>query len=288
MRLRYKKWIIFFTLAIMLIGMGSFSLVAPNVNFAFGRNSSEDSSLKGNLLSDKSEEDIKSEITTLMKDYFDAKQRVDMEALAECVSDVSHVEEKRLVTEAEYIEEYKNIDCTILNDGLQDGAFRVYVYYEAKVYDIDTLVPSLTALYVTADKNGKFTIYLSVIDSDDQKAIDKLDNSDKVKKMITSVQKNLESIVSKNADVRDFYQMLENTASDDDTEDNTNIDKEGTSATPAPNTGTATAAPNKGTVAPAPSGAVVTPVPGGAVVTPAPGSSTVPVPSTQGAVTPHQ
>lgn len=279
MRLRYKKWIIFFTLAIMLIGMGSFSLVAPNVNFAFGRNSSEDSSLKGNLLSDKSEEDIKSEITTLMKDYFDAKQRVDMEALAECVSDVSHVEEKRLVTEAEYIEEYKNIDCTILNDGLQDGAFRVYVYYEAKVYDIDTLVPSLTALYVTADKNGKFTIYLSVIDSDDQKAIDKLDNSDKVKKMITSVQKNLESIVSKNADVRDFYQMLENTASDDDTEDNTNIDKEGTSATPAPNTGTATAAPNKGTVAPAPSGAVVTP---------APGSSTVPVPSTQGAVTPHQ
>lgn len=288
MRLRYKKWIIFFTLAIMLIGMGSFSLVAPNVNFAFGRNSSEDSSLKGNLLSDKSEEDIKSEITTLMKDYFDAKQRVDMEALAECVSDVSHVEEKRLVTEAEYIEEYKNIDCTILNDGLQDGAFRVYVYYEAKVYDIDTLVPSLTALYVTADKNGKFTIYLSVIDSDDQKAIDKLDNSDKVKKMITSVQKNLESIVSKNADVRDFYQMLENTASDDDTEDNTNIDKEGTSATSAPNTGTATAAPNKGTVAPAPSGAVVTPVPGGAVVTPAPGSSTVPVPSTQGAVTPHQ
>lgn len=288
MRLRYKKWIIFFTLAIMLIGMGSFSLVAPNVNFAFGRNSSEDSSLKGNLLSDKSEEDIKSEITTLMKDYFDAKQRVDMEALAECVSDVSHVEEKRLVTEAEYIEEYKNIDCTILNDGLQDGAFRVYVYYEAKVYDIDTLVPSLTALYVTADKNGKFTIYLSVIDSDDQKAIDKLDNSDKVKKMITSVQKNLESIVSKNADVRDFYQMLENTASDDDTEDNTNIDKEGTSATPAPNTGTATAAPNNGTVAPAPSGAVVTPVPGGAAVTPAPGSSTVPVPSTQGAVTPHQ
>lgn len=286
MRLRYKKWIIFFTLAIMLIGMGSFSLVAPNVNFAFGRNSGEDSSLKGNLLSDKSEEDIKSEITTLVKDYFDAKQRVDMEALAECVSDVSHVEEKRLVTEAEYIEEYKNIECTILNDGLQDGAFRVYVYYEAKVYDIDTLVPSLTALYVTADKNGKFTIYLSVIDSDDQKAIDKLDNSDKVKKMITSVQKNLETIVSKNADVRDFYQMLENSGSDDDTEDNTNIHKEGTSATSVPNAGTATAAPGTGAATPVPNGTVVTPAPAGSGATPVPGSSTAPVSSTQGAVTP--
>lgn len=285
MRLRYKKWIIFFTLAIMLIGMGSFSLVAPNVNFAFGRNSGEDSSLKGDLLSDKSEEDIKSEITTLVKDYFDAKQRVDMEALAECVSDISHVEEKRLVTEAEYIEEYKNIECTILNDGLQDGAFRVYVYYEAKVYDIDTLVPSLTALYVTADKNAKFTIYLSVIDSDDQKAIDKLDNSDKVKKMITSVQKNLESIVSKNADVRDFYQMLENSGSDDDAEDNTNIHKEGTSATPAPNAGTATTAPGTGAATPVPNGTVVTPAPAGSGATPVPGSSTAPAPSTQ-AVTP--
>lgn len=251
MRLRYKKLIIFFTLAIMLIGMGSFSLVAPNVNFAFGRNSGGGSSLQGSMLSDKSEEDIKSEITTLVKDYFDAKQRVDMEALAECVSDVSHVEEKRLVTEAEYIEEYKNIECTILNDGLKDGAFRVYVYYEAKIYDIDTLVPSLTALYITADKNGKFTIYLSVIDNDAQEAIDKLDNSEKIKKMISSVQKNLESIVSKNADVRDFYQMLENAVVEDDVEDNTNIDKEG-----------ATAAPGNGAATPAPSsGAVVTPIP---------------------------
>lgn len=265
MRLRYKKWILFFTLAIMLIGMGSFSLVAPNVNFAFGRNSDGGSSLRGSMLSDKSEEDIKSEITTLVKDYFDAKQRVDMEALAECVSDISHVEEKRLVTEAEYIEDYKNIECTILNDGLKDGAFRVYVYYEAKIYDIDTLVPSLTALYITADKNGKFTIYLSVIGNDAQEAIDKLDNSEKIKKMIASVQKNLESIVSKNADVRDFYQMLENAVVDDDKEDNTDIHKEAATATPG--NGTVTPAPG-GSAAP---GAVATPVPSsGAVVTPAP------------------
>ena len=271
MRLKYKKLIIFFTLAIMLIGMGSFSLVAPNVNFAFGRNSGGDSTLKGKMLSDKSEEDIKAEITTLVKDYFDAKQRVDMEALAECVSDVSHVDEKRLVTEAEYIEDYKNIECTILNDGLPDGAFRVYVYYEAKVFDIDTLVPSLTALYVTADKNGKFTIYLSVIDNDAQEAIEKLDDSEKIKKMITSVQKNLESIVSKNADVRDFYQMLESNVTEDDKEDNTNIDKEAT---------TATSAPGNTTVTPAPSGSPATAAPGSASPAPSSGTVVTPAPAT--------
>ena len=183
--------------------------------------------------------EIEASITTLIKNYFDAKQRVDMTELAECVSDVSHVDEKSLVTEAEFIEEYKNIECTILHEGLREGTYRVYVYYEAKIYDIDTLAPSLTALYVTSDEDGKFSIYLSVIKSEDQEAIEALDNSPEIQKMIDSVQKNLEEIVSKNADVRDFYQMLESSDSEDDEEHNENISQEGgnavsSSASPSP------------------------------------------------------
>lgn len=55
--------------------------------------------------------------------------------------------------------------------------------------------------------------------------------------MIDSVQKNLEEIVSKNADVRDFYQMLESSDLEDDEEDNENISQEGgnaASASPSP------------------------------------------------------
>lgn len=242
MRLRYKKLIIFFTLAIMLIGMGTFSIVAPDVDFGMGKGmTGTKNSTNGSLFS-LSDSDVESSITTLIKDYFAAKQSVDMDALSECVSDIANVDEKRLVTEAQYIEYYKNIECTILNDGLEEGCYRVYVYSEAKIYYIDTLVPSLTALYVVADENGKFTIYLSSIDQKAQKAIDKLDNSDMIKKKIDTVQKKLEDIVSKNADVRDFYQMLESSSESavDSTEDNTNIDKEGTASTPAP---TATPAP---------------------------------------------
>lgn len=235
MRLRYKKLIIIFTLAIMLIGMGTFSLIAPSVNFSIGKGNEDSLSPVGGSLSTVSDKEISSDITTLVKNYFDAKQKVDMTALAECVSDVAHVEERRLVTEAEYIEAYRNIECTIMNDGLRDGAYRVYVYYEAKIYGIDTLVPSLTALYVTSDKEGKYTIYLSVIKTEDQKAIEALDDSDSVKKMIDSVQKRLEDIVSKNADVRDFYQMLESSGDEEDsTEMNENIEDEASKSTKAP------------------------------------------------------
>ena len=236
MRLRYKKLIIIFTLAIMLIGMGTFSMIAPNVNFSFGKSGKDSINSKGGKLTSISDKEVESDITMLIKNYFDAKQRVDMTELAECVSDISHVDEKRLVTEAEYIQEYKNIECTITNEGLREGTYRVYVYYEAEIYGIiDTLVPSLTALYVTSDKNDKFTIYLSEIKKDDQKAIEALDSSTDVQKMIDSVQKKLEDIVSKNADVRDFYQMLESSNSENDEEHNENIDKEGgQAATQAP------------------------------------------------------
>ncbi len=236
MRLRYKKLIIIFTLAIMLIGMGTFSLIAPSMNFSLGKVGKGNGNSDVGKIASISDEEIESDITMLVKNYFNAKQRVDMTELAECVSDVSHVEERRLVTEAEYIEEYKNIECTIVNEGLREGAYRVYVYYEAKIYYIDTLVPSLTALYVTEDKNGKCMIYLSAIEPEEQKAIDALDGSAEVRKMIDSVQKNLEDIVSKNADVRDFYQMLENSNVESDEENNENIDKEGGQAavTPSP------------------------------------------------------
>ncbi|MCD7825943.1 MAG: hypothetical protein LUH14_08285 [Clostridiaceae bacterium] len=230
MRLRYKKFIILFSLAIMLIGMGTFSMIAPSVDFSFGGSSVNSlSTTTSGALASKTDKEIEEDITMLVKNYFDAKQRVAMSELEECVSDISHVEEKRLVTEAEYIEAYKNIDCTILNEGLREGTYRVYVYYETKIYDIDTLVPSLTALYVTADESGKFTIYLSTIDSSDQEAIEALDNSDEIQQKIESVQKKLEDIVSKNADVRDFYNMLESSSSEDetdDTENNENIDQE--------------------------------------------------------------
>lgn len=229
MRLKYKKLIVIFSLAIMLIGLGTFSLIAPSVDFSFGGGSAANSAT-GSAIAALSDDEIESDITTLIKNYLDAKQKVSMDEMKECVSDISKIDEKRLVTEAEYIEEYKNIECTICDDGLSDGIFRVYVYYEAKIYDIDTLVPSLMALVVTGTPEGKFLINLSKIDSKDQRAIDKLDNSDEIKKKIDSVQKKLEDIVSKNADVRDFYQMLESTNQDSNEENNENIGNEAGSA----------------------------------------------------------
>ena len=42
MRLKYKKLIIIFTVAIMFIGLGTFSVIAPSLDFSLGSSEDED------------------------------------------------------------------------------------------------------------------------------------------------------------------------------------------------------------------------------------------------------
>ena len=112
MPLRYKKFILIFTLAVMFIGLGTFSLMAPDLNFSLSATKSDEQNI-ADAIKGKSDKDIKEEITDLVKEYFDARQKVDMDALADCVTDVDNIDERKLVAAAEYIEKYENISCTI-------------------------------------------------------------------------------------------------------------------------------------------------------------------------------
>lgn len=103
MPLRYKKFILIFTLAVMFIGLGTFSLMAPDLNFSLSATKSDEQNI-ADAIKGKSDKDIKEEITDLVKEYFDARQKVDMDALADCVTDVDNIDERKLVAAAEYIE----------------------------------------------------------------------------------------------------------------------------------------------------------------------------------------
>ncbi|MBC8561815.1 MULTISPECIES: hypothetical protein [Jutongia] len=165
-------------------------------------------------LNGKSEGNIRQELDALVQRYYTAKQQVDMDTIAGCVSNVGHIDEKKLMTESEYVEEYRNINCKIL-DGATKGSYRVYVYYDVKIFDIDTLIPSLNALYIKQDEQGNFKIYLDTLKSGEQKYIDKLDSSKQVQELVHSVQKQLETVISQDSEVRGFYEMLENAQKSD-------------------------------------------------------------------------
>ena len=48
-----------------------------------------------------------------------------------------------------------------------------------------------------------------------QKYIDKLDSSKQVQELVHSVQKQLETVISQDSEVRGFYEMLENAQKSD-------------------------------------------------------------------------
>ena len=243
MPLRYKKFILIFTLAVMFIGLGTFSLMAPDLNFSLSATKSDEQNI-ADAIKGKSDKDIKEEITDLVKEYFDARQKVDMDALADCVTDVDNIDERKLVAAAEYIEKYENISCTI-KEGYETGSYRVYAYHEDKLYDIDTKIPSLTALYIKMQPDGRFMLHFGTLSGKEQKKIEKLDASKDVKALQDSVNKKLEELQSTNQEVRDFCNML-NESSGDGPESTANIDGEAGSAngaTPVPTAPAATQAP---------------------------------------------
>ena len=102
MPLRYKKFILIFTLAVMFIGLGTFSLMAPDLNFSLSATKSDEQNI-ADAIKGKSDKDIKEEITDLVKEYFDARQKVDMDALADCVTDVDNIDERKLVAAEEAV-----------------------------------------------------------------------------------------------------------------------------------------------------------------------------------------
>lgn len=221
MPMKYKKFIFLFTFGIMLIVLGTFSIIFPDFHFQINR-SEEHHPVKiasfGAIhsLNGKSEGNIRQELDSLVQRYYTAKQQVDMDTIAGCVSNVGHIDEKKLMTEAEYVEDYRNISCKIL-DGATSGAYRVYVYYDVKIFDIDTLIPSLNALYIKQDDQGSFKIYLDTLKSSEQKYIDRLDSSKQVQELVTSVQNQLRTVISQDNEVRGFYEMLENAQKSDTT-----------------------------------------------------------------------
>ncbi len=248
MPLRYKKLIWIFTLAIMLIGLGTFSLLATEISFAFSSAGNKDSAAD-QALEGKSRKEIEQEIQELIEGYFATKLRVDMDALGDYVSDVSHIDEKKLVAEAEYIEAYNNIQCTIL-DGSEKASYRVYVYHEDKYYGIEVNIPSLTGLYVKAAEGGKFVVYTGTLSSKEQKKLEELDESADITELRDQVNQKLDSLIASDQQVKEFYEMLENSGAEEE-EGTENIDQEAGSAAGAADPAAGAANPAQGAADPA-------------------------------------
>ncbi len=196
MKLKYKKLIIFISIGALLLSFLVLTLIPTGGENA---NKVEDVELT------KCEDDA---INTLVASYFQAKRDVDMEAMEPLVSDINQVDQEKLITQAEYVEDYQNIVCYTL-ENKDNGALRVYVRYDMKLKNINTLAPCLSGLYVTMGSDSKNVIYLSALDENEEDFILAADKNSYVAKLQKEVSDQLQAAIDADEAFRQLYQRMD-------------------------------------------------------------------------------
>ena len=153
------------------------------------------------------ERDKYDEINKLVTEYYNATLSVDMDRISTLVSDISQVDQDKLITQASYMENIDNIICYTI-DGPVEGTFRAYVYYDMKLYGINTSAPALSALYITMASDGRYIIYLSGLDSDTQNFISSTDLSEDVVHLEKIVNERFENVVNTDEQLKAFCEMI--------------------------------------------------------------------------------
>lgn len=129
-------------------------------------------------------EDAESGINELFVTYFADLAKGDVEALGKIM--VNAPDKDTVAKEIEYIEDYQNIKC-YSKEGVLDGTYVVYVYYEVKFKNIDTLAPSMIREYVCTNEDGKLYINNGTVDGEVAAWLEEVHASDSAVELVNNV-----------------------------------------------------------------------------------------------------
>ena len=104
------------------------------------------------------------EIDNLLKDFYTAKLKRDVEALNALLTDPENgYSPEDLNSKMEYISEYRNV-TTYVKRSFKEGTYIVLVYSEIKFTSIETPAPGLAIFYVVTGDDGKPKVFSGTMD----------------------------------------------------------------------------------------------------------------------------
>ncbi len=151
--------------------------------------------------------DANPKINNLIETYFDAKLNCDMPTLLKIVSNSEAISEEKLQREKEYIEDYQNIKCYTKN-GLLEGTYIVYVYFEYKFYNIDTNAPAMIRMYVCTNEAGDVYIFNEAVEGEIASFMEDVNNGEDVKALFAETDSKLKAAIESDENLMGFYTKL--------------------------------------------------------------------------------
>ena len=207
----YKKIVVFFIIGVLLIGSGIIYTIlsATETNVQVESTPNIKNTVKKVQQVEVNNKELNEQIKSLISGYLNAKLKDDISGMDSYVSDLTRVDENKLLTQNQYIEAYNNIKCTI-KKLKKKNTYRVYAYYDIKAFDVQQGLPSLSAYYVVKEKDGNYKIYFGKIKSNVQRQIENMDKSSEIIALKDSVQKRMNELISTDEEVRTLMDRLKN------------------------------------------------------------------------------
>ena len=127
------------------------------------------------------------EVNSLIDAFYTAWGDKNVDRMKELTDSFDATDEAKVLN-ATYIESYSNINV-YTKKGLTDDSYVVFVSYDLKFTDVATPAPGLAQLYVVK-KDDKYTIHNDKSDTEVNEYIDKTNQDEDVKKLISEVETN--------------------------------------------------------------------------------------------------
>lgn len=147
------------------------------------------------------------QVNQLIERYYEAKKDCDATALMSLIYPSMVIDESELKTEAEFVEDYRNVICYTL-PGLGKDSYVVWVEFEYKFHGIDKTAPALNRLYaVKSTETDEYQIYAT---PDDEMIayVEKLSEREDVKELSDKIERRLQKALEVDEQLLDFYGRL--------------------------------------------------------------------------------
>ncbi len=137
----------------------------------------------------KLEQNAYEEINSLFNEYYEAVAEGDTDKMAEMGNTLDEEDKAKIQVKAGYTEDYENMSC-YTKPGPENDSYIVFVYYEIKYKNIDSLAPGLSTFYLCTNADGSY--YLKDIGSLPQNMKDyitEIANQSDVQNLLAEVDK---------------------------------------------------------------------------------------------------
>ena len=133
------------------------------------------------------EQDAYPAVNELIQKYFTARADGDLDTLRSTVDVLTDDEASQVTQMAEHIESYNNITC-YTKRGPAENSYAVYVCYDIKFQNVDTMAPSLNMVYVCTNADGSLYVANGELDTQTESALTELNSGEDVQALAAQVE----------------------------------------------------------------------------------------------------